>query len=151
MACSLVDRCHEVKQVLQQNALEKLLCAKTFLQASVDQKLIYAIRYLETELKMHQEVRTLWPYLLAIPNRKEANLFCQMYQCELGQLGEVVQSRIDRLSNSLKVIQDKMVPAASPSLFWSMMRNQLLEKVGLEAREIITKYESAGGQVFFNY
>lgn len=136
MSRSLVDRCHEVEQFLHEKRIARLLCARALLQADDREKLLCAIQFLQAELRMHKEVRTLWPYLLIIPDSKEAKLFCELYKCSLEEFGEVVQTRINQMQESLDVINDRML-RHNPPTFWMEMRNKLLQKITEEARYIV--------------
>lgn len=136
MSRSLLDRCHEVEQFLHEKLVARLLCAKALLQADTREKMLCAIQFLQAELRMHKEVRTLWPYLLIIPDSKEAKQFCDLYKCSLEEFGEVVQTRINQLQESLNVINDRMM-RHNPPAFWVEMRNKLMQKITEEARKIV--------------
>jgi hypothetical protein len=149
MAHSFVDRCFEVRQFLQQNKEEKYLLAKELLAAEDDRRIELAIRYLQTELRMHQEVRTLWPYLLAFPTADEAGFLCEMYECGLKELGVDIQTRIDRLMNSLHVIEDRFMNERSPSPFWRSMRDRFLQTICEEAEFVLMDERVQGKRNFF--
>lgn len=137
MASSLLDRCYQVESYLHKKQAEKILLAKALLGADERRKLEYAVQYLEAELRMHQEVRTLWPYLLAIPDNPATALFCQLYQSDLPALGQAIEEKIEQLGNSLDVIRTKMLDAGEASPFWRSMRQELLRRIELEARQTI--------------
>lgn len=137
MSRSLERRCQEVAGFLQAKQAEKIQYAKGLLQSSEEERFEYAVRYLEAELRMHQEVRTLWPYLLAIPCSQEADMFCRMYDCSLEEFGEVIHTRINQSHNSLSVIASRMWNTALTGPFWLAMRQELLKKVCREAQQIL--------------
>lgn len=136
IARSLMDRCHEVEQFLRDQQEARLVSAKMLLAADENEKILYAVQYLQEELRMHREVRTLWPYLLAIPDSQEAHKFCSLYGCPLEGFGDIVQARIDQLRESLDVVNDRML-RDNPAAFWAEMRKQLIVKIAEEARQIV--------------
>ncbi|WP_018130842.1 hypothetical protein [Effusibacillus pohliae] len=137
MAKSLVERCHEVMNFLDEKRAERLRHAKALLQARGKDQLLHAIPFLQLELLMHQEVRTLWPYLLAIPDREETRYFCDMYECKLEDLGKRVQTRINEMIRFLDVIENKLHKTYPPGSFWVAIREELLAKICREARKVL--------------
>lgn len=137
MMRSLVDRCHEVVNFLDMKRAERHLHAVALIHARGNEKLMHAIPFLEVELHMHQEVRSLWPYLLAIPDSEEARYYCTLYQCELEKLGETVQKRINELTRFLDVITHKLHKNYPPGSFWLSIRDELLAKICREARKVV--------------
>jgi hypothetical protein len=137
MTRSLVSRCHEVIDFLNEKKAERLFHAQALLDARGKDKLLHAIPFLQTELYMHREVRTLWPYLLAIPESNEARLFCDMYGCKLGDLGKILQNRINEMTRFLDVIESKLQKTYPPGSFWLSIREELIAKICREARKVL--------------
>lgn len=137
MTRSLVDRCHEVKEFLGYKRGERMLHAQSLLQSRGREKLAHAIPFLKTELQMHQEARSLWPYLLAISDSDEARYFCDLYNCELEDFGKTVQTRINEMTRFLDVIENKLHKTYPPGSFWVAIREELIAKICREARKVI--------------
>ncbi|GAX89406.1 hypothetical protein EFBL_1024 [Effusibacillus lacus] len=132
---SLASRCQEVAEALKQKKLEKVWYARELLAAPQEEKLICAVKYLAVELQMHQEVRSVWPYVLSMPDSSEAAFLCETYSCNLEDLGELLNTRIQQLSFSLEVLNDKMSGAASP--FWQTVRDEFLIRLCEEAKNFV--------------
>lgn len=141
MTRSLVDRCHEVEDFLDFKLAERLLHAQTLLQTKGNEKLTHALPFLEVELQMHQEVRSLWPFLLAIPDSHEVNYFCEMYGCELDDLGDAIQKRINEMTRFIDVIKHKLYKNYPPGSFWLSIREELIAKVCREAQKVLEQNE----------
>ena len=137
MTRSLVGRCQEVIGFLEIKRVERRVHAEFLLKARGKDQLLHAIPFLQTELIMHQEVRTLWPYLLAIPGSEEARLFSGMYGCKLEELGKVLQTRINEMTRFLDVIENKLHKTYPPGSFWIAIQEELLAKVCREARKVL--------------
>ncbi|MFC4769697.1 hypothetical protein [Effusibacillus consociatus] len=137
MTRSLVDRCHEVINFLNEKKAERLFHAQALVEARGKDQLLHAIPFLQTELFMHQEVRTLWPYILVIPDSEEAKHFCKMYDCKLDDLGKVLQNRINEMTRFLDVIENKLHKTYPPGSFWVSIREELLAKICREARKVL--------------
>lgn len=137
MTRSLVDRCQEVIRFLDEKRTQRLFHAQALLDSKGKDQLQHAIPFLQTELSMHQEVRTLWPYLLAIPDSEEADLFCDMYDCKLDNLGKTLQNRINEMTRFLDVIEHKLHKTYPPGSFWLSIREELVAKICREARKVV--------------
>ncbi|GAX91457.1 hypothetical protein [Effusibacillus lacus] len=137
MTRSLVERCREVIDFLNEKTAERLAHAEALLKARGKERLLHAIPFLQAELLMHQEVRTLWPYLLVIPESEEARYFCEKYNCKLDELGQVLQARIQEMNRFLDVIEKKLQKTYPPGSFWGAIRDELLAKICGEARKVL--------------
>lgn len=138
MARTLLDRCKEVELFLQAQKAEKNLIAQALLSQQGEDKLQYVIGCLETELRMHQEVRKLWPYLLLIPDSEPTRYFCSMYESSLEQFGTTLDERICQVKNSLEVISETF-GQAEVSAFWQAVREELIQQVCREAEIMLAQ------------
>lgn len=131
-----LTRCHEVLQYVQQKQSELTIHAQELINNPDNIRM--SLPFLLCELDKQKEIRTLWPYLLMIPESNEAAYFKKLYNCNrLSDLGTLIQDQINAMVRIIDFIETKFQGQHAPGSFWITVREDLSSKLQREAQKVL--------------
>lgn len=132
---SFINRVHEVMQFIQHKQSELRFHAQNALNTT---DIACTLPFLQCELRIQREIRTLWPYILILPDAEETVHLKQMYECKrLDDLGTLIQNKINIRIRHIDYIETKFRKAYPPGSFWESIREEMLANVHREADRVL--------------